>query len=98
LEKNQIQDDQVFKALAGTDRRRILDLLKNEPMTTGDIGKRLKHLDRTTVMQHLGVLEKAAWLLQKKRAGVAGISWMLALFSASMSAGLSRTLHLLPTS
>ena len=64
--KDQIQDDQVFKALAGTDRRRILDLLKNAPMTTGDIGKRLKHLDRTTVMQHLGVLEKAGLVITKK--------------------------------
>ncbi|MBT5219015.1 MAG: winged helix-turn-helix transcriptional regulator [Woeseia sp.] len=64
--KDQIQDDQVFKALAGTDRRRILDLLKNAPMTTGDIGKRLQHLDRTTVMQHLGVLEKAGLVITKK--------------------------------
>lgn len=62
----QIEDDQVFKALAGADRRRILDLLKDGPLTTGDIGKKLKHLDRTTVMQHLGVLEKACLVISKK--------------------------------
>ena len=44
----QDQDDLVFKALAGKERRQILDLLKNGPMTTGDLGKRLSHLDRTT--------------------------------------------------
>ena len=47
------QDDLVFKALAGADRRKILDLLRDGPMTTGEIDKRLPSLDRTTVMQHL---------------------------------------------
>ena len=60
------QDDLVFKALAGADRRRILDLLRDAPMTTGDIGKNLPHLDRTTVMQHLGVLEKARLIISRK--------------------------------
>ncbi len=60
------QDDLVFKALAGIDRRRILDLLRDAPMTTGDIGKNLPHLDRTTVMQHLGVLEKARLIISRK--------------------------------
>ena len=60
------QDDLVFKALAGTDRRQILDLLRDSPMTTGDIGKVLPHLDRTTVMQHLRVLEKARLIISKK--------------------------------
>jgi len=60
-------DDLVFKALAGKDRRRILDLLRDAPMTTGDIGKNLPHLDRTTVMQHLGVLEKARLIISKKQ-------------------------------
>ena len=60
------QDDLVFKALAGADRRRILDLLSDAPMTTGDIAKQLPHLDRTTVMQHLGVLENARLIISKK--------------------------------
>jgi len=64
--KNQSQDDRVFKALAGADRRRILDLLKDAPMTTGAIGKKLQRLDRTTVMQHLGVLEKAQLIITRK--------------------------------
>lgn len=60
------EDDLVFKALASKERRLILDLLKESPMTTGDIGKHLPNLDRTTVMQHLGVLEKAGLVISKK--------------------------------
>ena len=62
----QEQDDLVFKALAGKDRRLILDLLRDAPMTTGDIGKHLPHLDRTTVMQHLKVLESARLVVTRK--------------------------------
>ena len=60
------QDDLVFKALAGADRRKILELLRDAPMTTGELGKHLTWLDRTTVMQHLKVLEKARLIISKK--------------------------------
>ena len=56
----------MFKALAGADRRRILDLLRDAPKTTGDIVERLPWLDRTTVMLHLGVLEKARLIITRK--------------------------------
>src|SRR5262249_34891537 len=59
-------EDRVFKALADRRRRRILDLLKNQPMTTGDLCKRFPSLDRCTVMQHLGVLEKAELVIVKR--------------------------------
>ena len=59
-------DDLVFKALAGTDRRKILDLLRDAPLTTGEIGKALSNIDRTTVMQHLRVLENAGLVISKK--------------------------------
>ena len=61
------QDDLVFKALAGADRRRMLDLLRDAPMTTGDIGRKLPWLDRTTIMQHLGVLERARLIISRKQ-------------------------------
>lgn len=61
------EDDLVFKALAGADRRHILDLLRDEPMTTGEIVTNLPHLDRTTVMQHLGVLENARLIITRKK-------------------------------
>lgn len=60
------QDDLVFKALAGSDRRRILDLLRLAPMTTGEICKKLHWLNRCTVMQHLGVLENARLIITRK--------------------------------
>lgn len=59
-------EDLVFKALAHPDRRRILDLIRDAPRTTGDIGRRLPGIDRTTVMQHLGVLERARLVITKK--------------------------------
>ncbi len=64
--RREAEDDLVFKALAGADRRRILDLLRDAPMTTGEIGNFLPGLDRTTVMQHLGVLEKARLIISRK--------------------------------
>lgn len=61
------RDDRVFKALAGKERRFILDLLQQGPMTTGDICGKLPKLNRCTVMQHLGVLEAADLVISKKR-------------------------------
>ena|SRR5687767_8519753 len=59
--------DLVFKALADSRRRELLDLLKDEPKTTGDLCAQFKNLDRCTVMQHLGVLEKAGLIFVKKK-------------------------------
>jgi DNA-binding transcriptional ArsR family regulator len=58
--------DIIFKALADGRRREILDILKDAPKTTGDICEEFKSLDRCTVMQHLGVLEKAGLIFTKK--------------------------------
>src|SRR6476659_5643187 len=60
------RDDQIFKALADFRRREILDLLKDAPLTTGEICDRFASLDRCSVMQHLGVLEKAALIIAKR--------------------------------
>jgi len=59
--------DLVFKALADSRRRELLDLLKDEPKTTGELCAQFKNLDRCTVMQHLGVLEKAGLIFVKKK-------------------------------
>jgi DNA-binding transcriptional ArsR family regulator len=64
--KELIQQELVFKALADYRRRQMLDLLRNEPQTTGEICERFKDLDRCTVMQHLGVLEKAELIIVKR--------------------------------
>ncbi|MGH8244496.1 MAG: ArsR/SmtB family transcription factor [Steroidobacteraceae bacterium] len=53
------KDDRVFRALSHATRREILDFLRAAPRTTGEICARFPRLDRCTVMQHLGVLERA---------------------------------------
>lgn len=59
-------EERVFKALADRRRRRILDLLRDQPRTTGELCARFPGLDRCTVMQHLGVLEKAGLIIVKR--------------------------------
>ncbi|MCU1422767.1 MAG: transcriptional regulator [Microbacteriaceae bacterium] len=61
-------DDAVFKALASSTRRRMLDVLREAPCSTGALCARLPELDRTTVLQHLRVLEQAE-LVTGRRVG-----------------------------
>jgi DNA-binding transcriptional ArsR family regulator len=64
-------DDLVFKALADHRRREILDLLKDKPRTTGDLCAHFAGaLDRCTVMQHIGVLERAELLISRREGRV----------------------------
>ena len=44
----------------------MLDLLKDGPRTTGDLCRQFQQLDRCTVMQHLGVLERADLIIVRK--------------------------------
>jgi DNA-binding transcriptional ArsR family regulator len=60
------KDDAVFKALANGLRRRILDMLKEAPQTTGMLCEQFSNLDRCTVMQHLKVLEEANLILVRR--------------------------------
>lgn len=60
-------DDLVFKALADRRRREILDLLKAGPRTTGELCAHfVGALDRCTVMQHIGVLERAELIIARR--------------------------------
>ncbi len=60
-------DDLIFKALADSRRRQILDLLKAAPRTTGELCERFAgSLDRCTVMQHVGVLERAGLIIARR--------------------------------
>lgn len=65
--KSDMEDNLVFRALANETRRRILDALKAGPQTTGALCKLLPALDRTTVMQHLGVLTAAGLVIVERR-------------------------------
>lgn len=59
-------DALVFKALASPIRRRMLDALKQAPRTTGQLCDELPELDRTTVLQHLRVLEQADLVIGRR--------------------------------
>jgi DNA-binding transcriptional ArsR family regulator len=59
--------DLVFKALANGVRRRICDELKLRPLTTTQLCLGFPELDRCTVMQHLGVLERAGLVIPVKK-------------------------------
>ena len=61
------ENDLIFKALSHRSRRRIVDLLKTEPRTTGMLCDLIPELDRCTVMQHLRVLEDAGLLVAERR-------------------------------
>ena len=60
------EDDVVFKALASPIRRRMLDVLKASSCTTGELCSAFPDLDRTTVLQHLRVLEGAELVTGRK--------------------------------
>src|SRR5260370_11354592 len=60
------RQERIFKALADSRRRKILDLLASEPLTTGKLCKHFPKLHRCTVMQHLRVLERANLVIVKR--------------------------------
>jgi len=59
------KQDRIFRALGHATRREILDLLKTAPRTTGKVCAAFPRLDRCTVMQHLGVLERAGLVVPR---------------------------------
>jgi DNA-binding transcriptional ArsR family regulator len=58
--------DAVWRALANGTRRRILDLLRDGPATTGELDAAFPELSRYAVMQHLRVLEEADLLIVRR--------------------------------
>lgn len=62
----EVLDDAVWKALADPSRRRILDLLRAEPRTTGDLADRFD-TTRFAVMKHLEVLVAAGLVIVDRR-------------------------------
>ena len=61
------QQDRVFRALASHHRRAILDVLRDQPLTTGTLCGQFPELDRCTVMQHLKVLESADLIIVERK-------------------------------
>ena len=61
------RNDRIFRALSASTRRSILDLLKDDPQTTGALCAQFPDLDRCTVMQHLKVLEQAELVIVRRK-------------------------------
>lgn len=59
--------DAVWRALSNGIRRRMLDLLKEGPLTTGDLSDRFPDLSRFAVMQHLRVLEEGGLVVAVRK-------------------------------
>jgi DNA-binding transcriptional ArsR family regulator len=57
----------LWRALASPWRRRLLDLLRDGPATTGALAREIPELSRFAVMQHLGVLADAGVVLVERR-------------------------------
>ncbi|MFG0256592.1 MAG: ArsR/SmtB family transcription factor [Phycisphaerales bacterium JB043] len=58
--------DPVFKALADSTRRRLLDVLREGPRTVGDLAGQVEGMSRFGVRKHLEVLEGAGLVITRK--------------------------------
>ena len=59
-------DDALWRALADPSRRRMLDLLREKPLTTGQIAEQFE-FSRFAVMKHLAVLQQAGLMTVERR-------------------------------
>ena len=62
-----MDDEATWKALSDKNRRRILDLLKDGPKTTGDLCEQFPEMTRFGVMKHLKALYQAKLVLTKSK-------------------------------
>ena len=58
--------DEVWRALGNPWRRHILDLVRDQPRTTGELAQACEGIGRFAVMQHLKVLEQARLVIPRK--------------------------------
>jgi DNA-binding transcriptional ArsR family regulator len=56
----------VWRALANPVRRLMLDILRDGPLSTGELAERFSSHSRFAVMQHLRVLEKAELVVHRR--------------------------------
>lgn len=59
--------EDVWKALADPTRRALLDELRDQARTTGELCAAFPALDRCTVMKHLETLTRAGLVLPRKQ-------------------------------
>jgi len=56
----------VWRAIASPIRRRMMDLLRDGPVSTGALSESFRDLSRFAVMQHLRVLEEADLVVPRR--------------------------------
>jgi DNA-binding transcriptional ArsR family regulator/uncharacterized protein YndB with AHSA1/START domain len=66
MAREQAREAAVWVALADPSRRKLLDLLRAGPATTGQLAKQFK-VSRIAVMRHLAVLGDAGLVVNRKR-------------------------------
>lgn len=59
--------ERMWKALADPTRRAILDLLREQPRTTGELTRAFPQVTRFAVIKHLGVLQQADLVVVRPR-------------------------------
>ncbi|MDR6999758.1 autorepressor SdpR family transcription factor [Neobacillus niacini] len=58
--------NEVFKALADPNRRKILDLLKEQDLTAGEIADQFE-MSKPSISNHLKILKSAGLVLDEKK-------------------------------
>ena len=58
--------NEVFKALADPTRRKILDLLKDQDLTAGDIAEQFE-MSKPSISNHLKILKSAGLVMDEKK-------------------------------
>lgn len=58
--------ENIWKALSDPTRRRLMDLVRESPKTTGDLVQEFDTVGRCAIMKHLSVLEKARLIIPRK--------------------------------
>lgn len=58
--------NEVFKALADPNRRKILDLLKERDLTAGEIADQFE-MSKPSISNHLKILKSAGLVLDEKK-------------------------------
>jgi len=57
----------IWRALADSSRRQILDLLREQPMTTGELSTSFRMISRYAVMKHLKILVASGLVVVRRR-------------------------------
>ncbi len=57
----------IFKALSDPTRRRVLEMLRDRPMTAGELAKPF-HVSKSTMSAHFAVLREAGLIASEKDA------------------------------